>query len=42
MELASVPIMVVSGDAISSRKRYGLPAGIGAAIAALLIVAAVD
>ena len=42
MELATVPVQVVSGDAISSRERYGLPAGIGAAIAALLIVAAVD
>lgn len=42
LELTTVPVQIVPGDAISSLERYGLPAGIGAAITALLIYAAVD
>lgn len=42
MQLATVPVLIVPGEAISFHQRYGLPAGVAAAIAALLIVAAVD
>lgn len=39
LELTTVPVQVVSGDAMSPLERYGLPAGIGAAITALLMLA---
>ena len=42
LELATVPVQVVSGDKAPSLMRYGWPAGIGAAITALLMLAAVD
>lgn len=39
LELTRVPVEVISGDDISNIERYGVPAGIGAAITALLMVA---
>ena len=39
LELTTVPVEVIAGDAVSNLERYGIPAGIGAA-AALLLVAA--
>ena len=42
LELTTVPVQIVAGDEISSLERYGLPAGIGAAITALLILVAGD
>ena len=42
LELATVPVQVVSGDKMPSLMRYGWPAGIGAAITALLMLAAGD
>ena len=42
LELATVPVQVVSGDKAPSLMRYGWPAGIGAAITALLMLAAAD
>ncbi len=41
LELTSVPVEVISGDAVSRLERYGVPAGLGAAIA-LLVAAAAD
>ena len=41
LELTSVPVELVPGDAILPLERYGVPAGIGAALA-LLVAAAVD
>jgi YjbE family integral membrane protein len=40
LELARVPVEVVAGESISKLERFGVPAGIGAALA--LLVAAVD
>ena len=40
LELARVPVEVVAGESVSKLERYGVPAGIGAALA--LIVAAID
>ena len=39
MEIASIPVQVVAGERASLLSRYGVPAGIGATIAALLIAA---
>jgi nucleotide-binding universal stress UspA family protein len=39
LELTSVPVEVIAGDAVSRWERYGIPAGVGALIA--LLVAAV-
>ena len=39
LELTTVPVELIAGDAVSNLERYGIPAGIGAA-AALLLVAA--
>ncbi len=41
LELTTVPVEVIAGDAISRLERYGIPAGIGAALVSLLL-AAVD
>jgi nucleotide-binding universal stress UspA family protein len=40
LELTRVPVEVIPGESISRLERYGVPAGIGAALA--LLVAAVD
>ena len=40
LELTTVPVEVIAGDAISKLERYGIPAGVGTALAALLIAAA--
>jgi len=40
LELTSVPVEVIAGDAVSKWERYGIPAGIGAALA--LFFAAAD
>jgi hypothetical protein len=40
LELTSVPVEVIAGDAVSKWERYGIPAGIGAALA--LVFAAMD
>jgi len=42
LELTSVPVEVVVGDAISNLERYGIPAGIGGALGLLLLLAAAD
>lgn len=39
LEIAQVPVEVVAGQSVSGLEKYGVPAGIGAAVA-LLIVAA--
>jgi YjbE family integral membrane protein len=41
LERTTVPVEVIAGDQVSKAERYGLPAGLGAAIA-LLIAAAAD
>jgi hypothetical protein len=41
LELTSVPVELIAGDQISKLERFGVPAGIGAALA-LLIAAAAD
>ena len=40
LELTSVPIEVISGNSVSRWERYGIPAGLGTAIALLLAAAA--
>ena len=40
LELTSVPVEVVAGDAVSRLERFGIPAGIGAALGLLLFAAA--
>jgi Ca2+-transporting ATPase len=40
LELTSVPVEVIAGDAVSKWERYGIPAGIGAVLA--LVLAAAD
>ena len=42
LELTSVPVQIVAGDKMPSLMRYGLPAGIGAALTALLMLSAAD
>ena len=39
LELSDVPVEIIAGDAISRLERYGVPAGIGAAIVLLLMAA---
>jgi YjbE family integral membrane protein len=39
LELTPVPVEVIAGEDISAMERYGVPAGLGAALAALLIAA---
>ena len=39
LELTTVPVEVIAGDAVSNLERYGIPAGIGAATAPLLVAA---
>jgi len=41
LEKTSVPVEVIAGESVSNLERYGLPTGLGAALA-LLIAAAVD
>ena len=41
LELTTVPVEVIAGDAVSRWERYGIPGGIGTALA-LLFFAAVD
>jgi nucleotide-binding universal stress UspA family protein len=41
LELTSVPVELVAGESISKLERFGVPAGIGAALA-LLLAAALD
>ena len=36
IELTSVPVEVIAGDAVSRWERYGIPAGLGTAIAVLI------
>ena len=40
LELTTVPVEVIAGDAVSKLERYGIPAGVGGALALLLIAAA--
>jgi nucleotide-binding universal stress UspA family protein len=40
LELTNVPVEIVAGDSISNLERFGIPAGVGAALA--LVVLAVD
>jgi nucleotide-binding universal stress UspA family protein len=39
LELTSVPVEVIVGGAVSKIERFGIPAGIGAGLAALLVLA---
>ena len=39
LELTPVPVEVIAGDSVSPLERYGVPAGLGAALAALLVAA---
>jgi nucleotide-binding universal stress UspA family protein len=39
LEIARVPVEVIAGGEVSKLEKYGLPAGIGAALAALLVAA---
>lgn len=39
LELTSVPVEVIAGSEVSRLERFGIPAGIGAGIAALLVLA---
>ena len=40
LELTTVPVSVIAGDAVSKLERYGIPAGVGGAVAFLLLAAA--
>ena len=40
LELTTVPVEVIAGDAVSKLERYGIPAGIGTALALLFLAAA--
>ncbi|MCX7176917.1 MAG: hypothetical protein NT159_23960 [Proteobacteria bacterium] len=40
LELTSVPVEVVAGDAVSNLERYGIPVGIGGVLGLLLLAAA--
>lgn len=42
LELTSVPVQIVAGEQLPSLLRYGLPAGVGAALTALLMLSAAD
>lgn len=39
LELTDVPVEIIAGDAVSSFERYGIPAGVGAALALLYMAA---
>lgn len=39
LEIAQVPVEVVAGGAVSKLEKFGVPAGVGAAVAFLLVVA---
>jgi nucleotide-binding universal stress UspA family protein len=39
LELTTVPVEVIAGDAVSKLERYGIPASIGAALALLYLAA---
>ena len=39
LEIARVPVELIAGSAVSKFEKYGLPAGIGAALAAVLVAA---
>jgi nucleotide-binding universal stress UspA family protein len=41
LELTTLPVEVIAGDAVSKAERYGIPVGIGTALA-MLVFAAVD
>jgi hypothetical protein len=41
LELTSVPVEVIAGDAVSKWERWGIPAGVGTALA-LVVFAAAD
>jgi hypothetical protein len=40
LELTSVPVELIAGDAVSRLERYGIPAGIGAILGLMLFAAA--
>jgi nucleotide-binding universal stress UspA family protein len=40
LELTSVPVALIAGDAVSRLERYGIPAGIGAILGLMLLAAA--
>lgn len=40
IERTTVPVVVIAGDAATPIERYGLPAGVGTALAGLLVAAA--
>jgi nucleotide-binding universal stress UspA family protein len=40
LELTTVPVEVIAGDAVSTLERYGIPAGIGVGLALLALAAA--
>jgi len=40
LELATVPVVVIAGEAASKVERYGVPAGVGAVLALVLFAAA--
>ena len=40
LELTTVPVEVIAGDAVSKLERYGIPAGIGVGLALLALAAA--
>ena len=40
LELTDVPVEIIAGDAISKLERYGIPAGIGTALALVFLSAA--
>ena len=39
IELTTVPVKIIAGDAASKLERYGVPAGVGAALASLFLAA---
>jgi len=39
LELTSVPVEVIAGDSVSKLERYGIPAGVGALVALILVAA---
>ena len=40
LELTTVPVAVIAGDSVSRLERYGIPAGVGGAIAFLMLATA--
>ena len=40
IELTTVPVEIIAGDAASKMERYGVPAGVGTALASLFLAAA--